>query len=759
MLNVAQYQSWDELQALRELWNPLLFQSISDTVFLTWEWCAAWWKNYGAGRRLFVLAAWEGKEVVGIAPFYVDEVRFYGTSWKRLCLIGDGSNDSDYLDAFARCSRENEVISAFARFLELRHRCWDWLELNGTPQNSPCLAAIAKWAGERQWRFNTEVVPCTTLTLPNRWEDYLKALEPRFRTKVRASLTLIQKYLRSTPSECTSGEQIDDWLPLLFDLHTRRWGASSRPGVFRDPRKRAFYRDLSQAALEQGWLAFHQLNWGERPLALQYGLLYRNRFHLLQEAYDPEFATLRPGIALRAWLMRHWIEAGVKEYDFLAGVAPYKLDWGAQEKVTIRFLLAAKRASTIACLELPGAYARTKAKIRRVTPEVLLSSRRHFFSWRARRHWYSGNRDGLVERGAGVSRVARWLGSRVYSWTPLGSVGRSMATRYRWSGAAGRRSFPLRRRSQPVCQIFLYHRVNDDSDPFLSAVPVKTFRAQMQYLVRNFPLLTMDQVASGEFSNGYDYYAAVTFDDGYRDNFLGAFPILTSLGIPATIFLATGYIDSGELPWYDQVRLAFKLTKRSYFSMADLGGPKGSLDTLSDRLRSLEEALGWLRGMLQQVRPQAISELFCALGVPPDLSLPNQMLRWDDVRQMSKKNIAFGAHTISHPALSKIPGTEIQREVLGSKMAIENRLQLPVSHFAYPFGEPFDFNAQVKRLVEEAGFKSAVTTIWGLNKPTGDRFELRRFNPWEADPAMFKLKLDWYRFREPSSGRKVAGTG
>src|ERR1700687_3903806 len=106
MLSVAQYQSWDELQALRELWNPLLFQSISDTVFLTWEWCAVWWKNYGAGRRLFVLAAWEGKEVVGIAPFYVDEVRLYGTSWKRLCLIGDGSNDSDYLDAFARCSRE-----------------------------------------------------------------------------------------------------------------------------------------------------------------------------------------------------------------------------------------------------------------------------------------------------------------------------------------------------------------------------------------------------------------------------------------------------------------------------------------------------------------------------------------------------------------------------------------------------------------------------------------------------------------------------
>ena len=77
--------------------------------------------------------------------------------------------------------------------------------------------------------------------------------------------------------------------------------------------------------------------------------------------------------------------------------------------------------------------------------------------------------------------------------------------------------------------------------------------------------VTMDQVAQGAVYDQHQYCIAITFDDGYRDNFVCAFPILKKLGIPATIFLATEYMDSGQLPWYDQVRLAFKLTTRAHF--------------------------------------------------------------------------------------------------------------------------------------------------------------------------------------------------
>jgi peptidoglycan/xylan/chitin deacetylase (PgdA/CDA1 family) len=139
------------------------------------------------------------------------------------------------------------------------------------------------------------------------------------------------------------------------------------------------------------------------------------------------------------------------------------------------------------------------------------------------------------------------------------------------------------------------------------------------------------------------------------------------------------------------------------------------------------------------------------------------MLRWEDIRQMAKCNVTFGAHSVNHPVFSKISVKELQGEIVGSKKTIEDRLQVPVSHFAYPFGQPFDFSAQAKQFVKEAGFKTAVTTIWGLNEPSDDPFELRRFTPWEHDPAEFQLKVDWYRFsrflpsQSPGHGRTRGG--
>src|SRR5271165_522214 len=465
MLKVARYRTWDELQELRTVWNPLLSRSASDTVFLTWEWLTAWWRNYGTGREIFVLAAFEGKELVGIAPLYVEDVRLYGSDWRRLRLIGDGSHDSDYLDCIAQRDRESETIASFFEFLEADHRSWNWIELNGSIQGSPCLAAAVQYARDKSWSFKTEQIRCAALPLHKTWDDYLRALQPRFRTKIRSSLALLNEYVKSTPDQCSSTAQIDDWLPALFDLHTRRWGTKSEPGVFLDSAKRAFYRDLSCAALEQGWLAFHRLSWCERPLAFQFGLLYKNRYHLLQEGYDPNFAAIRPGMALRAWLMRHWIETGIDEYDFLAGVSDYKLDWGAQEKSATRLLIAAQRKSALVALDMPRLQMQTRETLRHFTPAPLLSVRQKMMSRRGQQVRSANSKPSSPR--SGIKGVARRLTSAIYSSTPVGKLGRLLATGYSWQPERNGGSFPLRRRSQPVCHILQYHRVNDDGDPFL----------------------------------------------------------------------------------------------------------------------------------------------------------------------------------------------------------------------------------------------------------------------------------------------------
>jgi peptidoglycan/xylan/chitin deacetylase (PgdA/CDA1 family) len=142
-------------------------------------------------------------------------------------------------------------------------------------------------------------------------------------------------------------------------------------------------------------------------------------------------------------------------------------------------------------------------------------------------------------------------------------------------------------------------------------------------------------------------------------------------------------------------------------------------------------------------------ELFAALRLSASPQLPNFLLNWDEIREMNGKKIEFGAHTVTHPVLTRVSSARMREELLGSKGTIEGRLQREVRHFAYPFGGPQDFSEETKTAARESGFVSAVTTLWGFNEPGDDRFELRRFSLWETDPALFALKLDWYRLTEP----------
>jgi peptidoglycan/xylan/chitin deacetylase (PgdA/CDA1 family)/CelD/BcsL family acetyltransferase involved in cellulose biosynthesis len=742
-MKVLLHESWEDVQKLSCIWNDLLVKSASNTIFLSWEWIEAWWKNYGSDRPLFVLSVWEGNSLRGLAPFFVERVSRWGRNWSCLKLIGDGSQDSDYLDCIVQRGREHDIIATFVQFLESHRDRWDYLEFHGTPADSPCLAALQNVARGKSWRFSSEAIPCATLPLPRNWNDYLRSLKPRFRTKVRSTLSYFDERIGAGPYSYANEETIDQGLAILFDLHTRRWQEKNQPGVFRDVAKRNFYRDVSRTTLQQGWLAFHSLDWGERPLAMQFGFVYGRRFFLLQEGYDPEFGALRPGLALRGWLMRHWIEAGLAEYDFLAGAAAYKLEWGAQLKHCVRLTLAPSWRAAWVSFEEAHVRERSKEAVRSVIPESILVWRRKLMARLAAREAVpvpanstNGHKSSIGQRAVAA----------LYGATPLGAVGRAVASRYELDLARHR----LRRRATPICHIFIYHRVNDDYDPFLPSIPVMVFRKQMEFLRKNFPVVSLEEIASGEFpQNREKYCIAITFDDGYRDNFLHAFPVLKDLGMPATFFLATGYIETGEMPWYDQVCWAFKLTTQPQFSLGSIGGPNASLGSRSERLQAMGKTLAWLREAKEAERTRMIPRLLEALGVPGPLSLPNLMLSWAQVQQMSKEKFTFGAHTVSHPALSRISGERLEAEILESKDKIEEKLQLPVAHFAYPFGQPFDINAESKQAVQRAGFSTAVTTAWGFNRPGDDLFELKRFNPWfrawDFDPGRFGMVLDWYR--------------
>jgi peptidoglycan/xylan/chitin deacetylase (PgdA/CDA1 family) len=117
-------------------------------------------------------------------------------------------------------------------------------------------------------------------------------------------------------------------------------------------------------------------------------------------------------------------------------------------------------------------------------------------------------------------------------------------------------------------------------------------------------------------------------------------------------------------------------------------------------------------------------------------------LEWDNVIEMSKNNIIFGAHTMSHPILSKISLKEVRKEILGSKGIIEKKIGKVVRHFAYPNGHKSDFDEGIINILKGDGFETAVTYIAGWNDKNSDPFRIRRmFVRYEDDIVIFKNKM------------------
>ncbi len=313
--------------------------------------------------------------------------------------------------------------------------------------------------------------------------------------------------------------------------------------------------------------------------------------------------------------------------------------------------------------------------------------------------------------------------------------------------ARGRVHFPyVTRRRHHRFLILLYHRVTDAEAPFFSGEKPAAFRLQMEQLLEHgTPLHLSELVTRAQNGDVPPGAWSVTFDDGYRDNFDCAYPILRSLGIPATVFLVSGSIEDRRPIWHDRVFEAF-----AHARIAELRiGERVMKMALGEARRAaLEAFLRAARAHSPAERDVLIEDLLRQCGSRPENHLAERLLTWDQIRSMMGGGMDFGAHTVTHPILSRMPLRDAIAEIETSKAQIESRLKVPVTLFAYPNGSRGDFTSEVKAAVQAAGYTAAVSTVWGANSRDSDPFELRRVGMWGSDPQRASLRLAWYRFRE-----------
>ncbi len=287
--------------------------------------------------------------------------------------------------------------------------------------------------------------------------------------------------------------------------------------------------------------------------------------------------------------------------------------------------------------------------------------------------------------------------------------------------------------------ILIYHRVLERPDPLQDIPDAREFRRQMELVRRCFRPLPLPEAVARLKAGGLPARAlCVTFDDGYRDNHEVALPILQELGIPATFFVATAYLDGG-LMFNDRVIETLRRLPPGEYELDWLEQEPLVIDGEESRRALVPRLLGSLKYRPQHERQEA-SERFAALAPEP---LPTDlMMESEQVRNLHQAGMTIGAHTHTHPILTRIPCEGAREEITRGRERLEEITGAPVTLFAYPNGQPvIDYDECHAAMVRELGFEAALSTRWGAADVGSDPFQLPRFTPWDRSDGRYLLRL------------------
>lgn len=308
-----------------------------------------------------------------------------------------------------------------------------------------------------------------------------------------------------------------------------------------------------------------------------------------------------------------------------------------------------------------------------------------------------------------------------------------------WCGAGNLGGIVAERR----LSILIYHRVLPRPDPLQPEIPTSAlFERHMRWLSRVYNVLALGEAVTRLRDGTLPSMAvAVTFDDGYADNYEVALPILRRLGVPATFFVASGFLDGGRM-WNDAVIETVRAWRGDELTFGPLGMAGLPMKTGQDRRRAIDRLLTELKHRPLAERDRLVSDL-ANLGRLPAGS---PMMTSEQVRALHRAGMTVGGHTRWHPILKVLTDEDAKSEILGGKTDLEELLGEPVDLFAYPNGRPHrDFDARHSRMVADLGFRAAVTTAWGAADSDTDPFRLPRFTPWDSETWKFILRLGWCR--------------
>ena len=291
------------------------------------------------------------------------------------------------------------------------------------------------------------------------------------------------------------------------------------------------------------------------------------------------------------------------------------------------------------------------------------------------------------------------------------------------------------------CAVLLYHRITDlSSDPQMLSVSPQNFEAQLVYLKKHHPVLRIDELKFHieKKKKLPANSVAISFDDGYADNYLEALPLLESKELQAIFYIATATLNTEQEFWWDAIERILllnenKAAEKEYillkyaYDLTNLNRER--------RRRLYEKLLPVFRKLNSVERDKKINELATVFNnVIPRSTY--RSLSFQELQQMNNSDsVVIGAHTHTHPSLGALSYNEQLQEIKTSKEILENLLQEKIVHFSFPFGTRADFNTDTISICKSLQFEMVAANHPYIVHKNTNIFQFPRFvvRNWDID--------------------------
>ena len=292
--------------------------------------------------------------------------------------------------------------------------------------------------------------------------------------------------------------------------------------------------------------------------------------------------------------------------------------------------------------------------------------------------------------------------------------------------------------------ILNYHRIGDARHSLLDrnlwSATEADFERQIALISTQFDVIGLPDFERA-LAEPHGRYVMVTFDDGYRDNYSLAYPILKRHGVSATFFLTTGFIDTPQVPWWDEIAWMVRTSRLSALDVNPWTSSPVPFED-PDREVAIARLLSVFKGLSGEVTDDYLEFLSEALqtGRCPKQVAHELWMTWDMIREMKSNGMTFGGHTVTHPVLSNLSSQQQDWEVGECKRRLIEELGEPIEAFSYPVGGRASYNAFTRASLAQHGYRWGFTYLGGYCR-AGHR------DPFSINRAAIELDIDSSLFR------------